>query len=123
VKYFKLYIVGCFIIFKRCSAKACYSWCQFSILKIYFYSKNNSINSLNRLDYLHLVFIKNIDSVAGLYAIYGQDDVILNIEGRMQMRYNIYILLNQRFNIGDLICPRAVVLATGRNLLFKDISI
>jgi len=30
-----------------------------------------------------------MDWVAGLYAIYGLDDVILNIEGRMQMRYNI----------------------------------
>ena len=30
-----------------------------------------------------------MDWVAGLYAIYGLDDVILNIEGRMQMKYNI----------------------------------
>jgi len=30
-----------------------------------------------------------MDSVACLYAIYGLDDVILNIEEWMQMRYNI----------------------------------
>ena len=30
-----------------------------------------------------------MDRVAGLYAIYGLDDVILNIDRRMQMRYNI----------------------------------
>jgi hypothetical protein len=30
-----------------------------------------------------------MDWVARLYAIYGPDDVILNKEGRMQMRYNI----------------------------------
>jgi len=30
-----------------------------------------------------------MDRVAGQYAIYGLDDVILNTEGRMQMRYNI----------------------------------
>jgi len=30
-----------------------------------------------------------MDWVAGLYAIYGLDGVILNIEGRMQMMYNI----------------------------------
>jgi len=30
-----------------------------------------------------------MDRVTGQYAIYGLDDVILNTEGRMQMRYNI----------------------------------
>jgi len=42
------------------------------------------------LDYLPLVNIRIMDRVAGQYAIYGLDDVILNTEGRMQMRYNIY---------------------------------
>jgi len=41
------------------------------------------------LDYLPLVNIRIMDRVAGQYAIYGLDDVILNTEGRMQMRYNI----------------------------------
>jgi len=31
-----------------------------------------------------------MDRVAGQYAIYGLDDVILITEGRMQMRYNIF---------------------------------
>ena len=30
-----------------------------------------------------------MDRVAGQYAIYGLDDVILNTEGQMQMMYNI----------------------------------
>jgi len=30
-----------------------------------------------------------MDRVAGQYAIYGLDEVILNTDGRMQMRYNI----------------------------------
>jgi len=33
-----------------------------------------------------------MDWIAGLYAIYGLDDVILNIEGRMQM--SIILLIN-----------------------------
>jgi len=32
-----------------------------------------------------------MDRVAGQYAIYGLNDVILNTDGRMQMRYNISI--------------------------------
>ena len=32
-----------------------------------------------------------MDRVAGQYAIYGLNDVILNTEGRMQMRYNILL--------------------------------
>jgi len=35
------------------------------------------------------VNIRIIDRIAGQYAIYGLDDVILNTEGLMQMRYNI----------------------------------
>jgi hypothetical protein len=35
------------------------------------------------------VHIRIMDWVAGQYAIYGPDDVILNKEGRMQMMYNI----------------------------------
>jgi len=30
-----------------------------------------------------------MDLISSLYAIYGLDDVVLNIEGRMQMRYTI----------------------------------
>jgi len=38
------------------------------------------------------------------------------------LRVHNYMLLNKRFDIGTVICPRAVVLARGRisNLLFND---
>ena len=39
-----------------------------------------------------------MDWVAGLYAINGLDDVILNIEGRMQMRYNITVYNTCHYN-------------------------
>ena len=39
------------------------------------------------------VNIRIMDRIAGQYAIYGLDDVILNTEGLMQMRYNIIILI------------------------------
>ena len=45
-----------------------------------------------------------MDRVAGQYAIYGLDDVILNTEGRMQMRYNIelYCFIICRKSINQL---------------------
>jgi len=39
-----------------------------------------------------------MDRVAGQYAIYGLYDVILNTEGRMQMRYNITRYLREITN-------------------------
>jgi len=44
-----------------------------------------------------------MDQVAGQYAIYGLDDVILNTEWRMQMRYNIKkYYINQKYDNYDI---------------------
>jgi len=43
-------------------------------------------------EYLPLVNIRIMDRVAGQCAIDGLDGVILNTEGRVQMRYNAHYL-------------------------------
>jgi len=49
-----------------------------------------------------------MDWVAGQYAIYGLDDVILNTEGRMQMRYNIKKYIN--FTVKGLFLAKFILI-------------